>query len=78
MGDKWPTRSGREMRSLIERLCGPPIRQKGSHCTFTRRDGSNPFTFAYHDSATVSGFIVRRILTVDVGLTVRDARKELR
>lgn len=36
-----------------------------------------PFTFAFHDKATIPGGLVRKILVRDVGLDEEEARKLL-
>lgn len=66
------------LAALLEKLCGQPVRQKGSHRQFTRPDGGGTFTFAFHDRETIPGGQVRRILMVDVGLSVKQAREVIR
>jgi predicted RNA binding protein YcfA (HicA-like mRNA interferase family) len=73
MPPRWPSMSGSKLRALIERYCGSPLRQSGSH---RRYQGlREAFTYGYHDGRTVSGPMVRRILVKDVGLKEEDARK---
>jgi predicted RNA binding protein YcfA (HicA-like mRNA interferase family) len=64
------------MYRILKRLCGEPMRQDGSHRHFVSPGGVR-FTFGYHDSAEIPGAIVRRILVQDVGLTPKQARKEV-
>ena len=68
---------GREMRRILERLCGPPVRH-GKHPTYRSRTTGNEFQLGYHDNREIRGDMVRRILVVDVGLTVDEARREAR
>lgn len=68
---------GRQMRRILERLCGAPIRH-GKHPTYRSSKTGNEFTYGYHDSREIRGDMVRRILVVDVGLTPDDARREAR
>lgn len=65
---------GRKLRQIIEKHCGPPIRHR-KHPTYRGKKGKL-FQFGYHDQRDVTGDMVRRILVVDVGLTVDVARKE--
>lgn len=51
------------------------MRRSGSHRRYQGR--YKQFTFAYHDSAEVSGNNVRRVLIDDVGLTDAEARDEV-
>jgi predicted RNA binding protein YcfA (HicA-like mRNA interferase family) len=51
-------------------------RQSGSHRRMEAA-GRPPLTFAFHDSATISAGLVRKILVRDVGLAEREARKLL-
>lgn len=66
------------LAALLEKLCGQPVRQKGSHRQFARPDGVGTFTFAFHDRETIPGGQVRRILIVDVGLSIERAREVIR
>ncbi|GAA1482580.1 hypothetical protein GCM10009624_30200 [Gordonia sinesedis] len=75
MGDSWPSMRASELIRVIERHCGPPIRQRGSHRRYKGKDAE--FTFAYHDGVEVTGNMVRRVLVKDVGLTAHDARGEV-
>ena len=47
-------------------------------CTFVIPKSGAVFTFGYHDNREIRGHMVRRILVVDVGLTVEQARLEAR
>jgi predicted RNA binding protein YcfA (HicA-like mRNA interferase family) len=66
---------GAALARIIEKHCGQPIRQRGSHRRFQGR--AVKFTFTYHDGAEVSGNNVRRILLEDVGLDEDEAREEV-
>lgn len=66
---------GAKLARIIEKHCGPPIRQSGSHRRYQGRH--KKFTFAYHDNADVGGNNVRRVLIEDVGLTEAEARSEV-
>jgi hypothetical protein len=65
------------MRRILERLCGPPVRQ-GRHPTYCSPRTGNEFTYGYHDNREIRGDMVRRILVVDVGLKLDEARREAR
>jgi predicted RNA binding protein YcfA (HicA-like mRNA interferase family) len=43
------------LAALLEKLCGQPVRQKGSHRQCARPDGIGTFTFAFHDRETCKG-----------------------
>jgi predicted RNA binding protein YcfA (HicA-like mRNA interferase family) len=75
LDEKWPSKRGGDLARIIEKHCGKPLRQKGSHRRYKGR--TRRFTFAYHDGADVTGNNVRRILLEDVGLTEDEARKEV-
>lgn len=75
MGDSWPSVRAADLVRIIERHCGPPIRQRGSHRRYKGNDAE--FTFAYHDSVEITGNIVRRVLVSNVGLSAREARGEV-
>lgn len=75
MGDRWPALRASDLVRIIERHCGPPTRQRGSHRRYKGKDAE--FTFAYHDNVEVSGNIVRRVLVSDVGMSAQDARREV-
>lgn len=49
------------------------VRQVGSHRKMHAK-GRPPLTFAFHDSATIPGGMVRAILVKQVGLSVEEAR----
>lgn len=78
MGEQWPSLRGRQMRAILRRLCGEPIRQDGSHCVFVSPKTGEQFLYGYHDNREIRGHMVRRILLVDVGLSVHEARREAR
>ncbi len=75
MGDSWPSVRASDLIRVIERHCGPPIRQRGSHRRYKGKD--DEFTFAYHDGVEITGNMVRRVLVNDVGLTPQNARREV-
>lgn len=75
MGDSWPSVRASDLVRIIERHCGQPTRQNGSH---RRYKGKHKyFTFAYHNGDEINGNIVRRVLVNDVGLTAQEARGEV-
>ena len=77
MGQRFPTKTGKKMERIIRKHCAL-IRQKGSHRTFVRADGTGtPFTFSYYDNAILPGGKVRRTLINDVGLTIEQAEREV-
>jgi len=68
-------------KRLLRLLEGKPlryrvVRQSGSHRRLRSPDYS-PLTFAFHDNATVSGRVVRKILVRGVGLSEAEARELL-
>jgi len=77
VGQRFPTKTGREMDRIIRKYCNL-VRQSGSHRTFVRaNDTGMPFTFSDHDSAILPGGKVRRILVGDVGLSIEQAEREV-
>ncbi len=78
MGERWPSVQASRLAAVLEKVCGPPLRQRGSHRQFARPDGGGTFTFAFHDRETIPGGKVRRILVVDVGLSIERAREVIR
>ena len=74
---RFPNRTGKEMKRILRRLCGPPVRENGSHQLYRLSATGGQTMFSYHDSATVNGGIVRQILVRDLHLTQEEARKEL-
>jgi hypothetical protein len=66
------------MRAILERLCGPPARQNGSHAIFISPKTGEQFVYGYHDNREIRGSQVRLILVTEVGLTEREARREAR
>lgn len=66
------------MKAVLERLCGPPIRQNGSHCVFVSPRTGREFVYGYHDSRDIRGSQVRFIPVVEVGLAETEARREAR
>ena len=77
MGDSWRAMRGKKVRILIERHCGGPVRQKGSHRRYKSPINGARFTYAYHEGAEVNGNIVRKILVEDIGLSVSEAAEEV-
>lgn len=69
---------GRRLVAVVERICGPPVRQRGSHRRFVSPVTGRAFSFAVHDRDEVPGGLVRRILVEEIGLDEQRARKELR
>lgn len=78
VGEQWPSLRGRKVRAVLKRICGEPVRQKGSHTWFRSPITGDAFLYGFHDNAEIPGGIVRRILVVDVGLTTEQARREAR
>jgi hypothetical protein len=66
------------MRAILERLCGAPVRQNGSHCVFISPRTGAQFLYGYHDNREIRGSQVRLILVTEVGLTEHEARREAR
>lgn len=64
----------RELRRLLERepLAYSRERQGGSH-TILRSDRYPDLLFAFHDNQTLPPFLVKKILTKDVGLSTEEA-----
>lgn len=52
------------------------VRRSGSHRRM-EAPGWPPFTFAFHDKATIPASLVRTILTKKIGLAEDEARKLL-
>lgn len=82
---KFPNLSGREMRKVLTKICGDPIKKpggkqrgKGSHTHFKSPINDNDVMLSYHDGASITGGIVRQILTTRVGLTLDEARRALK
>jgi predicted RNA binding protein YcfA (HicA-like mRNA interferase family) len=75
---QFPSMKARRLLAILERepLGYRPVRRTGSHRRM-KAPGRPPFTFAFHDKATISGSLVRRILVTDVGLGENEARKLL-
>lgn len=55
MGGQWPSLRGRKMRAILERLCGEPVRQSGSHCVFVSPKTGRTFVYGYHDTREIRG-----------------------
>jgi hypothetical protein len=65
------------MRQILDRICGKPVHH-GKHPNYRSPITGRTFAYGYHDGREIRGAIVRRILVVDVGLTVEQARQEAR
>lgn len=83
-GGRFPNLTGKQMRKVLERICGAPIKKpgggkrgKGSHSHYVNPDNGKKLMFSYHDQASVNGGIVRQMLTRDLGLTLEEARRAL-
>ena len=74
--DRFRSMKARQLRAILERrpLGYRVVRQAGSHRRMEAH-GRPPFTFAFHDRATVSGRLVREILVNQIGLAEDEARK---
>jgi predicted RNA binding protein YcfA (HicA-like mRNA interferase family) len=72
---RFPAMKAKRLLAVLERkpLSYRIVRRAGSH---RRMESANhpPLTFAFHDNATISGGLVRKILTQDVGLAENEAR----
>lgn len=68
----------RQFRRVLERAPlnygAPSTGTGGSHTLFTSTSGYPDLRLAFHDSATLSPGMVRKILMKDVGLSEEDAR----
>jgi predicted RNA binding protein YcfA (HicA-like mRNA interferase family) len=65
-------------RQLLAVLMRPPlhyrvVRQVGSHRRLKSAAGYPPLTFAWHDGATVTPGLVRKVLVRQVGLSAQEA-----
>ncbi len=82
---RFPNLSGRQMRKILTRICGDPLKKpggkqrgRGSHTHFKSPINGKQFMFSYHDGASVNGGIVRQILVTQVGLSLDEARRALK
>jgi predicted RNA binding protein YcfA (HicA-like mRNA interferase family) len=75
---RFPSIKAKKLLAILERRPFEyrVVRQAGSHRRL-RSPGYPPLTFAFHDSATVPPWVVRKILIRDVGLAEDEARKLL-
>jgi predicted RNA binding protein YcfA (HicA-like mRNA interferase family) len=73
---QFPSLKAQRLLSILraEPLGYSVVRQSGSHRQL-RAEGRPPLTFAFHDSATIPGGMVRKILVHDVGLDEDEARR---
>lgn len=78
VGDQLPSMQAKRLRALLTKLCGPPLRQKGSHARYAPLRGDVEFTFSKHDNEEVSSGLVRTILVDDAGLTPEEAARAIR
>ena len=74
----FPSMKARGLLAVLQRepLSYEIVRRRGSHRR-RRAPGRPPLTFAFHDRATVSPGVVRKILCRDVGLAEEEALKLL-
>jgi predicted RNA binding protein YcfA (HicA-like mRNA interferase family) len=74
----FPSMKAKRLLAILERepLSYKVKRQSGSHRRMESK-GHPPFTFAFHDKATIRPALVRKILVKDVGLAEDEARKLL-
>ena len=74
----FPSMKAKRLLAVLERqpLSYEVVRRSGSHRRMQSQDHP-PLTFAFHDSATIPGALVRKILVKDVGLDEDEARKLL-
>jgi len=75
---RFPSIKAKRLLSILESkpLDYKVVRQTGSHRRMESPDHP-PFTFAFHDGATIKPALVRKILTKDIGLAEAEARKLL-
>ena len=75
---RFPSIEAKRLLSILESkpLNYRVVRQSGSHRRMESPDHP-PFTFAFHDRATIKPALVRRILLKDIGLAEDEARKLL-
>lgn len=71
----FPSLKARQLLRVLERepLGYKTVRQRGSHRTLESSNGYPKLGFSFHDSATIPGGMVRKILVKDVGLNEQDA-----
>jgi predicted RNA binding protein YcfA (HicA-like mRNA interferase family) len=74
----FPSMKAKRLLAALERqpLSYEVVRRSGSHRRM-QSPSYPPLTFAFHDSATIPGGLVRKILVKDVGLDEEQARKLL-
>ncbi|MDK8726764.1 type II toxin-antitoxin system HicA family toxin [Corynebacterium amycolatum] len=73
----FPTCSCKKLEKIIEKYCGKPIRQNGSHRVYKSPLNGKKFTFPTR-SKDFKTAIVRKILVRDLGLSEEQAIKEVR
>jgi predicted RNA binding protein YcfA (HicA-like mRNA interferase family) len=75
---QFPSIKAKRLVAILERkpLSYRVSRQSGSHRRM-EAPGRPPLSFSFHDKATVTSGLVRKILTKDVGLAEDEARKLL-
>jgi Predicted periplasmic or secreted lipoprotein len=75
---QFPSIKAKRLLAILERkpLGYRVVRQTGSHRRM-EAPGRPPFTFAFHDKATIRPALVRRILVKDIGLAEDEAHKLL-
>lgn len=75
---QFPSMKAKRLLAVLERkpLDYRVARQAGSHRRMEAQ-GRPPLTFAFHDNATISSGLVRKILIRDVGLAEDEARRLL-
>lgn len=75
---QFPSLKAKKLLQTLERrpLGYTVARQKGSHRRMTA-PGRPSLSFAFHDRSTVSGNLVKEILTKDVGLSEDEAKRLL-
>ena len=75
MTDSFPSLKARKLLAILaaQPLGYAVVRQAGSHRRL-EAEGRPPLMFAFHNSATIPGGMVRKILVKDVGLSDDEAR----
>ena len=72
---EFPSLKGRALLRVLQRepLAYRIVRQRGSHRILHSPNGYPPLTLAFHESVSIGGAMVRKVLVHDVGLVESDA-----
>ena len=77
MPEGFPTCSYSKLLRIVTKYSDGPVRCKGSHATYVSRLNRKKFTIARR-SKDFKSHLVRKILVSDIGLTLDQAREEVR